>query len=302
MDKKYGLIEDGFNYPRIKALKDSTLITGETIKKGEIGGSVTSEECLSQEGSCWIKNYAVVEGKVSGNAVVKDYAVVHGIVTDNAIVKDRARVYGKVSGNAIIEKYSEVSGTVSDNVIVKDYAFVHGRVSGNAVVKDYARVCGIVSENAIVKDNGSVGTNATVIGNAVVQAFQYINYGTVTTDLLGTKDWTGALYAEFGIRPENGKIILYKKVWSTDNPNVFKSDHDSNFTYEIGKEAIETDVDEDTMKVVGKGLHFTSLKFIRPWEGNAIIECEVDLEDIITVQNCMIRARKCKVIRVYKEE
>lgn len=301
MDKKYELIKDSYWY-RVKALKDFTLITGETIKKGEIGGSVTSEECLSQEGSCWIKNYAVVEGKVSGNAVVKDYAVVHGIVTDNAIVKDRARVYGKVSGNAIIEKYSEVSGTVSDNVIVKDYAFVHGRVSGNAVVKDYARVCGIVSENAIVKDRGFVATGVTVTGNAVIQAFQYISYGVVTTDLLGTKDWTGALYTEFAIVPKNGKVTLYKAVWSTDDLTVFKSNHNSNFTYEIGKEAIETDVDEDVMKSCGKGLHFSLFEDAQYNNGDTILECEIDLKDIITVQIGIIRARKCKVIRAYKKE
>ena len=238
MEKKYELIKKGFNWPRVKALKDFTLITGEQIKKGDIGGFVRSEDCLSHEGLCWIK--------------------------------DESEVWGKVSGNAVI----------------KDYAKVYGDVCGNAIVKDFA----------------GVRENATVTGNAVVQAHQYIIYGTVTTDLLGTKDWVGALYAVFGIRPKDGKVTLYKAVWSTDNPNVFQSNHNRKFLYEIGKEAIETDVDENIMEPWGKGLHFTSLDFINEWGGDTILECEIDVEDILTIQYSIIRAKKCKVIRVIRRK
>jgi len=237
MEKKYKLIKDSYWY-RVKALKDFILITGETIKKGDIGGCVDSEDCLSQEGLCWVMNEATVEGKVS------------------------------------------------DNAVVKDYAHIYGKVSGNAIVKDY----------------GFVGENATVTGNAVVQAYQRIHYGTVTADLLGTKDWASALYAELGVVPNDGKVLLYHRVWSTDNPKIFVSDYNRDFIYEIGKEAVETDVTEDALSDYGKGFLFTSLKFIGPWEGDTILECEVEVPDIVTVQASKVRARKCRVIRVYKEE
>jgi hypothetical protein len=235
MDKKYELLKVNNICYRVKALKDFTLITGEQIKKGDIGGYILSEDCLSQEGNCWIMDNSIVYGTVSGNAVIKDFA----------------KVYGDVCGNAI------------------------------------------------VKDDGFVGTNTTVTDNAVVQTWQRIRYGTVTTDLLGTKDWAGALYAEFGIVPEDGKVILYKRVFKTKFKNVFKSVYNDDFHYLIGKKAIETDVDEDVMNECGKGLHFTSLEFISFHIGNTIIECEVALEDIITVQNGKVRARKCKVIRKF---
>ena len=237
MEKKYELIKDKFGLTRIRALKDFTLITGETVKKGDLGGCVVSEDRLSQEGNCW----------------------------------------------------------------VKDYTGVFGKVFGNAVVKNHSQVCGAVSGNAVVKDHGYVGVNATVTDNAVVQAWQRIRYGTVTTDLLGTKDWIGALYAELGIRPKDGKITLYKRVWNTNNPNVFESVYNRKFIYEIGKEAIETDVDENVMKYCGKGLHFTTLEFIDDYEGNTILECEVAHEDILTVQDGIIRARKCRVLGIFKE-
>ena len=234
MEKKYELMMDEYGFNRVKALKDFTLITGETVKKGDIGGCVVSEDCLSQEGNCW----------------------------------------------------------------VKDYAGVFGKVSGNAVVKNHSQVCGAVSGNAIVKACGFVGENAIATGNAIVQAHQHVNYGTVTTDLLGTKDWTDALYAEFGITPKDGKVTLYKAVWSTDNPTVFKSIYNDDFLYEIGKYVVETDVDENVMNECGKGLHFTTLERTRHHNGNMIIKCEIDIEDIITVQFATVRARKCRVISV----
>ena len=254
MGKKYELIKNEYGFNRVKALKDFTLITGEQINKGDLGGIIESEDCLSQEGLCWIMDEAYVEGEVSGNAVVKD----------------DAKIYGTVSGNAIVEYDAIVEGTVSGN--------------------------------AIVRDNGFVGENATVTGNAVVQADQYITFGTVTTDILSTKDWASALYAELGIIPKNGKVILYKDVQSTDNPKNFKSLYKPSFLYEVGKTVEETDVDEDVMKVCGKGLHFTLQEIIENEQtGDTIIECEVAIEDILTVQYCIVRARRCKVIRVYKE-
>jgi len=298
MDKKYELIKDEDGLIRIRALKDFILITGETVKKGDIGGCVVSEKCLSQEGNCWIMDDAYVEGQVSGNAVIKDFAIVNGRVSGNAVVKDCGYVSGNVSGNAIVKDFAKIYGKVSENAVIKDYVEVYGSVSGNAIVEDCGYVYGTVSGNAIVKDFTFVGENATVTGNAIVQAWQRINYGTVTTDLLGTKDWTDALYAEFGIVPKDGKVTLYKAVWSTDNPTVFKSIYNDDFLYEIGKEAIETDVDENVMNECGKGLHFTTLERTKHHNGNMIIKCEIDIEDIITVQFAMVRTRKCRVISV----
>ena len=226
MGKKYELIKANNYWYRVKALQDFTLITGDTIKQGDIGGFVKSEGCLSHEGLCWIKDEAYVKGRVA--------------------------------------------------------------------------------ENAVIKDHGYVDANAIVTENAVVQAYQQISYGTVTTDLLGTKDWEGALYAEFGLVPEDGKVILYKRVWSTNFPDIFTSDCNNKFLYVIGKEVFEFNINEDVMKAFGKGLHFTSLEFVGNWKidiiSNIIIECEINVEDILTVMNGVVRARKCKVIRAYEEE
>jgi len=238
VEKKYELIETGYGFYRVKALKDFTLITGEKVKKGDIGGFVRSEDCLSHDGLCWIKDESEVLGQIFGNAVIKDFG------------------------------------------------YVKGTASGNAIIKDH----------------GFVGENATVADNAVVQAHQQIIYGTVTTDLLGTKDWIGALYAELGIVPKDGKVILYQKVFSTEDFGVFEVEHINNFLFELGKEAVINDANEDAMNFCGKGLYFSLLEKVKRRHGDTILECEIDVEDILTVQYNEIRAKKCKVIRVIRRK
>ena len=261
MDKKYELIEtdcDGFY--RIKALKDFQLITGEIVRKGDLGGRVHGEHNLSHEGNCWIEF--------------------------------EARAFGK--------------SRVMDNAVMKDYsdAFDNSTISGNAVLKDrsIAEDNSIISGNAVMKDWSSAEGDSIITGNAVLQADQHIQFGTVTTDLLGTKDWIGALYAELGIVPKDNKVILYKRAWSTDEPDVFKSDYRRNFLYKIGKISRVRNVDEDVFKSCTSGLHLTTLNIAKNYGGDATIECEIEVPDIITVQDGKVRARKCRVIRVYKEE
>jgi len=225
MDKKYELMETDYDgFYRIKALKDFQLITGDIVKKGDLGGLVDGEHNLSQEGNCWI----------------------------------------------------EFEARAFDN--------------------------SIVSGNAVMKGDSWAYNNSIITGNALLQARQHIQYSTVTTDLLGTKDWIGVLYAELGVVPQNNKVILYKRVWSTDDPDVFKSDYRQNFLYKIGKISRARNVDEDIFESCARGLHFTSLEFVKNYGGDTIIECEVKIDDIVTVLNSKVRARKCKVLRIYKEE
>ena len=279
MEKKYELIETDYDSDyRIKALKDFQLITGEMVHKGELGGLVDGEHNLSQEGNCWIEFEAVVyqKAKVVDNAVLKDYSWAFGNST--------------VSGNAVMK----------DNSI----AFDNSTVSGNAVMKNNSRARdnSTISGNAVMKDYSWAEGDSIITGNAVLQEYQHVKYGTVTTDLLGTKDLIGTLYAELGVKPKNNKIVLYKSVWRTDDESVFKSNYDRNFLYKIGETVVAKYVDEDVFKSCAGGLHFTSLEFVNRHKGNTILECEVEVPDIVTVRMGEVRARKCRVIGIYKEE
>ena len=259
MDKKYELIKEN-DYYRIKALKNFQLITGEVVRKGDLGGFVSGKYNLSQEGNCWIGYNAGACQKAK--------------VMDNAVMKDFSRAFNNsiVSGNAVMKDYSLTrdNATVSGNVVMKDFSWAKG--------------------------------DSIISGNAVLQAYQHIQFGTVTTDLLGTKDWIGALCAELGVVPNDNKVILYKKVWSTDDKSIFESIYEKNFLYKIGETVVAEDVDEDIFKSCARGLRFTSLEKAKDYYGNAILKCEVEIPDIITIQEGKVRARKCRVIGIYKEE
>ena len=211
-------------------------------------------------------------------------------------------------GNCWISYYAGAFGksSVKDNAILKDYsiAYDHSNITGNAVLKDrsIARGNSTISGNAVMKDHSWAKSDSIISGNALLQARQHIIHGTVITDLLGTKDWIGALYAELGVVPKDNKVVLYKKAWSTDDESVFKSDYDRNFLYKIGETVVAEDVDEDIFESCARGLHFTSLEFVKNYGGDTIIECEVEIPDIGIVQDSKVRARKCKVLRVYKGE
>ncbi|MBQ3352937.1 hypothetical protein IJG89_01120 [Candidatus Saccharibacteria bacterium] len=58
---------------RIRALRNFGI-----VKVGDLGGFIESEDNLSQDGSCWVFDYAKVYGnaRVYGNAMVFDYAKV----------------------------------------------------------------------------------------------------------------------------------------------------------------------------------------------------------------------------------
>lgn len=130
--KKYKLTDesiiiDGRKLFRIEAIKDFYY-----IKKGSVGGFIESEKNLSQAGSCWVFNDAMVY--------------------DNARIYDDARIYN----NAEVYENAEVFGSVEVSG--------HARVYGNAKVFCNAEVYG----EAEVFGNAIIHGNARIIGDAKV--------------------------------------------------------------------------------------------------------------------------------------
>lgn len=160
--KKYELTTETLQFAgrtlhRIKALRDFG-----SVKAGELGGWIESEENLSQADNAWVYKNAKLFDKarvygdaiVSGDATVSDDATVWGyaIVYDNAKVSDNARVYD----NAEVSDYAEVS----ENARVFGHAKVYGftRILGNAIVLG----------NAILFGHARVYGKATINGDAKV--------------------------------------------------------------------------------------------------------------------------------------
>ena len=99
-----------------------------SVRPGDLGGWIESEENLSHGGSCW----------VAEDACVYDTAKVY----ENAMVFGNAKVNGnaRVSGNASISKHAHVTGQafVTDRAVVTGHALVEG----NALIYGYAELSG----------------------------------------------------------------------------------------------------------------------------------------------------------------
>ena len=109
---KYKLTEKYIENLGVKLFQIQAVTAFSCISKGELGGYIQSEQCLSQSGNAWVYDNAWVYGdarvsdnaQVAGDARVYDNAWVYGDarVSDNAQVAGDARVYGnaRVSGDA----------------------------------------------------------------------------------------------------------------------------------------------------------------------------------------------------------
>ena len=80
---KYKLTEKYIEHFGVKLFQIQAVTDFGCISKGDLGGYIQSEQCLSQSGDAW----------VSGNAWVYGNALVYG----NAKVSGNARVYGRNS-------------------------------------------------------------------------------------------------------------------------------------------------------------------------------------------------------------
>lgn len=187
--KKYKIIEDHYETStlrgaikiyRIQALKDIEN-THAFVKKGDIGGWVQSTSNLSQGGTCWIFDNAMV----INNASVYDDAVIaeDAIIEDSAIVRN----FAEVKGGAIITNNAEVSGcaTVEGNAIVDGNA----KIQNNAFVKD-AKIIGeakICNNARILGKDGRTVISSFVKNKATISGPVTISSKTpVCCDISGT--------------------------------------------------------------------------------------------------------------------
>lgn len=235
------------------------------------------------DGDACVKDTATV----SQNARVTGHAQVYGRakVSDNARVGDFAQVYGNawVYGSAQLSEDARVfeGASVMDNAKVKGMAQVYGEavVRGTAVVCDSAKVYG----------EAVVAGAAYLFGNAQAYEEHRITCGFVSGD---AGKLPCSLYAQVGAIPVNGKVVLAKRVKKI-GVGTYASLYDEGFIYRDGRVAKVEDPDL-SKRSCSSGLHLSNPLY---WDrGDTLIACEVDLEDIITVQEGKVRVSKCLVL------
>ncbi len=167
---------------RIQALID---IPETGVKVGDIGGWIEDERNLSDYGSCWVFDDAIIYGdaRVMENAMVRGKAKIHGvrgvIIKGNAVVDGDSQIFDAVliEGNATFTDsfaYGEpiISGNaqVSERSDVHGYAFIAGnaRICGGAKIGGRAIICddALIHKNAVFFENVRIDGETEIRGHA----------------------------------------------------------------------------------------------------------------------------------------
>lgn len=172
---------------RIEALRDFG-----DVKKGDLGGWIEKPLNLSQSGTCWVYDEAVVyqDAKVTGKALVCNNAIIYGyaMVTDNAMVCDDAHIFG--------------CAILQNDVWVHDYATIYGnaRISNNAQIYNNVRIsgCAYIYGNAYIFDNVQIYDNAKVHGHTEIYGNIHIcgdaEIKSITDYYVGNNTWSSGRY------------------------------------------------------------------------------------------------------------
>lgn len=107
MPSKFDVLYDGRTLHRIVALQriQSDLASVEDVEVGELGGCLSTEDNLSQEGTCWVGEDSIVcdharvrgSARVCGNAVLVDeVSVGNDVIVDSVRLDHDVMLSGKI--------------------------------------------------------------------------------------------------------------------------------------------------------------------------------------------------------------
>lgn len=170
--------EDAFttkNYYRLVALRD---IPEHGVKSGDFGGLITSKVKLSQEGSCWVSDDAMV----TGNVTITDGVLISGKATVEAsggnasiLIKGNVRIaeQATVRQSALTFWNEKESLTIADNAqIFGNVLLINNRViSGNTKIYGSAQIM----HGSSLKDNAEVFGNAYIHENSEISGYSKIS-------------------------------------------------------------------------------------------------------------------------------
>ena len=142
---------------RIRALKDFS-----DVKRGELGGWVSSEDNLSQEGNCWIYNEAkcMDNAKMYNNSTMHDYSEMY----DYSIMRGDSEMhsYTEMHDYAIMYSCSKMYGCSE----MHDSSTMHGNSTmyGNSMMCDYSRMF----DNSEMFDNSAMYEYSVMNGYSIM--------------------------------------------------------------------------------------------------------------------------------------
>lgn len=186
--KKYRILRDaahtrtypgGYTVYRIQALRP--IYRGlhfPVVQPGALGGYISSEQCLSQDGDCWVEGDAVVLGKVTDDAQVRDGA----FVDETAIVSGCSAVSGMARVGDPLTHDSQGGGVLIESAAVTDSARVTGGGNKDTIISGFSTITGtchvaagaqigelsVLEGNVTIAGDIQVGGGSTLIGDLTI--------------------------------------------------------------------------------------------------------------------------------------
>jgi hypothetical protein len=123
-DKKFELLTDEENIMTIedeKLYRIRALRNFRDVKKGDLGGFLSCEDNLSQDGNCWVYSEGFVYGensKVSDDAIVIRGTIYDSIICDTAIVATDSLDHSVIKNSSSVT-VPRIHNSFIDNTIVK---------------------------------------------------------------------------------------------------------------------------------------------------------------------------------------
>jgi hypothetical protein len=110
----YTYVSDGFSSGSVEEIKE--------IKRGNVGGYIENESCLSHEGNCWIDYGSFVSDgiRISGNAWVDKFITINGFNKMKLDIYDNVRVSANIFNESIsnLEKTCSIGGYTKINALI----------------------------------------------------------------------------------------------------------------------------------------------------------------------------------------
>lgn len=298
--------------------------------KGKLGGWVESKTNLSQRGSCWIYGEAEVSGKaqIRGDAQIWEHVKIRDevIIMDNAKISGYVKAYESaiIKGNAFITGNVQIHGDVvisgdthiGGNVEIFGRARINGGyISGNAKIHGHARISHFanISGDVEVYEHSTIREFAElrgkvkacgwscIKGSAIVEGDITIDQSIKISYSINNNTLIGIIAGSLGIYPDNnGNYIMYKRVMRKGDHYV--SYYNTKFQYRIGEISQVKKINLSNA-AYASGIHLSTPFYPAPINKSnwALIQCQVNINDIITCQDGKIRCRKCLVLREVTE-
>jgi conserved hypothetical protein len=179
IDNKYEITDIvGYRFKkkvyRIRALKDFS-----DVKKGDLGGFVSSYKNLSQDGDCWIYDdgsviqnaMALEDSKIKGNAIIYDNVEICG----KSIIEDSCWIYGRsFITNSHISGKCRLYNTKVNKSRLRGY--ILDIIDGSVITNSYIRGClylksSDINKTHIIADEAHI-SNRTYISYSKLRLFR----------------------------------------------------------------------------------------------------------------------------------